>query len=166
MSEEIVCNLLGKGELEFAELLEARDSDNTCDDGQGATVHGWRTDPLRNTDRHSRRARDRRDPVPNARRTGTASDDDREADFNHSAGQPYQFSWPCGADLTIARIAPDFLEEGRRARAACEPWRWSDSTALSTRCSGIWAASCARNCAVHRKLDSTYLHSVATVLTR
>jgi len=24
MSEEIVCNLLGKGEAEFAELLEAR----------------------------------------------------------------------------------------------------------------------------------------------
>jgi len=81
------------------------------------------------------------------------------------AGQPYQFSWPRGADLTVARIAPDFLKRAARAcgmRAvevvgqygAFDPVLWHLGRELR--------AELRR----HRKLDSTYLHSVATVLTR
>src|SRR6266478_6610749 len=148
MSEEIVCNLLGKGEAEFAELLEARAPDIHVITGKvGPSTGGERI--------HS----EIQIAMP-----GEQAIAEKQISII-PAGQPYQFSWPRGADLTVARIAPDFLKRAARAcgmRAvevvgqygAFDPVLWHLGRELR--------AELRR----HRKLDSTYLHSVATVLTR
>lgn len=81
------------------------------------------------------------------------------------AGQPYQFSCPRGAGLTIVRIASDLLkriarESGMRAvevvgqYGTFDPVIWHLGRALRTELRR------------HRQLDDTYLSSVAIVLTR
>ena len=81
------------------------------------------------------------------------------------AGQPHQLSSPRGADMTVVRIAPDFLKRIARQSGmrvvevvgqygAFDPVIWHLGRELR--------AELRR----HRKLDGTYLQSMAIVLTR
>jgi AraC family transcriptional regulator len=165
MSEEIVCNPVGRGEAEFAELLEARAPDIHVMTGKvrlstgGERIHS----EIQIAIPGERAIAEIQYRTPDGRvRRQTMTE--RQISII-PAGQPHQFSWPRGADLTIARIAPDFLKRAARAcgmRAvevvgqygAFDPVLWHLGRELR--------AELRR----HRKLDSTYLHSVATVLTR
>jgi len=165
MSEEIVCDLLGKGEAEFVELLEARTSDIHVMTGKvGPSTSGERIhSEIQIAIPGERAIAEIQYRTPDGRVQRQTMTEKQISII--PAGQPYQFSWPRGADLTVARIAPDFLKRTARAcgmRAvevvgqygAFDPVLWHLGRELR--------AELRR----HRKLDSTYLHSVATVLTR
>jgi AraC family transcriptional regulator len=81
------------------------------------------------------------------------------------AGQPHQLSWPSGADLTVARIAPQSLkriarERGMRAAEVVGQYGTFDPV--------IWHLGRELRAELrrYRKLDGTYLQSVAIVLSR
>jgi AraC family transcriptional regulator len=164
MSEEIVCNLLGKGEAEFAELLEARSSDIQVMTGKvGPSTGGERIhSEIQIAIPGERTIAEIQYRTPDGR-VQRQTMTERQISII-PAGQPYQFS-PRGADLTIARIAPALLKRAARAcgmRAvevvgqygAFDPLLWHLGRELR--------AELRR----HRKVDSTYLHSVAIVLTQ
>jgi AraC family transcriptional regulator len=165
MSEETVCDLPGQGEAVLAELLEARTSDIHVMTGKvrpstgGEQIHA-----------------EIQIAVPGERAIAEIQYRTPDGPVQHQtitekqivvipAGQPYRFSWLRGTDLTIARIAPEFLKRVARAcgmRAvevvgqygAFDPVLWHLGRELRAELRS------------HRKLDSTYLQSVATVLTR
>lgn len=164
MSEEIVCNFPMDG-VEFSDLLEARAPE--------VHVMTGRVEPSTGRERtYSEIAIAFPGDCAVAEIQYSAADgfvrsqtmSERQISII-PPGQPHQVSWRRAGDVTVVRIAPDFLkrlarEAGMRAVevvgqfGAFDPVIWHLGRELG--------AELRR----HRRLDSNYLQSVATVLTR
>ena len=165
MSEDIVCNPALKDEVAFAELLQAGCPEmhvltgtvGSCADGERCTSEIQLVIP------------GERGVVEVMHRTPDGSLRRQTMSERQiaiiPAGQEHQLSCRRGTDLNLLRIAPDLLrriarENGMRAvevvgqYGAFDPVIWHLGRAL---CGELRR---------HRRLDGTYLQSVAIVLTR
>ena len=165
MSEQVVSSLLDEGTEEFWELLEARASEIHVMTGKvGRSNSGERVhSEIQIAIPSERTIAEIQYRTPDGlvrRKTMT----EKQVSII-PAGQPYKFSWPRGDDLTLVRIAPDFLKGVARAcglRAAEVVGHYGAFDPVLWHLGRELRAELRR----HRKLDSAYLQSVATVLTR
>ena len=160
-----VCNSVGKGDAEFADGLQARASDIRLVTGRVAP-------PTPSEQVHP----EIEIAVPGERavaeityrtadgRLWRQTMDERQISII-PAGQPHQLSWPRGTDLTVARIAPEFLhriarERGMRTVEVVGQYGVFDPV--------IWhlGRELGAELRRHGRLDSTYLQSVASVFSR
>lgn len=165
MNEEIVFNSSVREESESADLLEARCS--------GIHVIAGRVGPGTGRERahseieiavpgeHAVAEIQYRTSDGHVRRETMT---DRQISII-PAGQPHKLSWSRGADVTVARIAPDFLkhiarESGMRVVEVVAQYGAFDPV--------IWhlGRELRGELRRHRKLDGAYLQSMAIVLTR
>jgi len=85
--------------------------------------------------------------------------------FNHTAGQPTVFV-PRAQICQLIAIAPAFWKRAASESACGGRGGGRKYGSFRPVLGHLRPRARAENCAVHRKLDSTYIHSVATVLTR
>lgn len=165
MSEDAVCKSAGTGEAWGSDLLEARSPDIHVMTGRiGPSAGGERIHhDIEIAIPGERAVAEIQYRTPDGQvRQQTMSD--RQVSII-PPGQPHQLSWPRGADVTLVRIAPEFLrrlarEGGMRAVEVIgqfgvfDPVMWHLGRELRDELRR------------HRKLDEAYLQSVVTVLAR